>query len=349
MPNQKIKRILIHEENGIPGIEVLTKFKSFSELRIGYFNSIQKLKKLYPSAKLYYKNSDSVFYQFFLNKNPTILPDDRKDYDFELKSSNFQPWDLIQNIPRFIDEDISLSKDISKWKNKFKSKSSNFELVGKDKYLFIHPDAKIYPGVVFDTTPGPIVIDKNVKITPFSFLEGPLYIGADSQIDNAKIGGGSIIGRNCRIGGEVENTIIQDFSNKHHEGFLGHSFLGSWVNMGALSTTSDLKNNYGMIEITSESGKIPTGTIKFGSLIGDFSKIGIGVMLNTGTVVDAGCNLVSNRITGYKKSFTWIEDEQNYRLDRFLQDTKKIMARRSIDLSMEEEALITSIYNRCIK
>lgn len=349
MPNQKIKRILIHEENGIPGIEVLTKFKSFSELRIGYFNSIQKLKKLYPSAKLYYKNSDSVFYQFFLNKNPTMLPDDGKDYDFELKSSNFQPWDLIQNIPRFIDEDISLSKDISKWKNKFKSKSSNFELVGKDKYLFIHPDAKIYPGVVFDTTSGPIVIDKNVKITPFSFLEGPLYIGADSQIDNAKIGGGSIIGRNCRIGGEVENTIIQDFSNKHHEGFLGHSFLGSWVNMGALSTTSDLKNNYGMIEITSESGKIPTGTIKFGSLIGDFSKIGIGVMLNTGTVVDAGCNLVSNRITGYKKSFTWIEDEQNYRLDRFLQDTKKIMARRSIDLSMEEEALITSIYNRCIK
>ncbi|NCN10619.1 MAG: glucose-1-phosphate thymidylyltransferase [Leptospira sp.] len=349
MPNQKIKRILIHEENGIPGIEVLTKFKSFSELRIGYFNSIQKLKKLYPSAKLYYKNSDSVFYQFFLNKNPTMLPDDGKDYDFELKSSNFQPWDLIQNIPRFIDEDISLSKDISKWKNKFKSKSSNFELVGKDKYLFIHPDAKIYPGVVFDTTSGPIVIDQNVKITPFSFLEGPLYIGADSQIDNAKIGGGSIIGRNCRIGGEVENTIIQDYSNKHHEGFLGHSFLGSWVNMGALSTTSDLKNNYGMIEITSESGKIPTGTIKFGSLIGDFSKIGIGVMLNTGTVVDPGCNLVSNRITGYKKSFTWIEDEQNYRLDRFLQDTKKIMARRSIDLSMEEEALITSIYNRCIK
>lgn len=349
MSNQKIKRILIHDETGIPGIEVLTRFKSFIELRIGYFNSLQKLKKLYPSAKLYYKNSNSEFNQFFLKQHPFILPDDGMDYDFELKSSNFQPWDLIQNIPRFIDEDISLSKDISKWKNKFKPKSSNFDLVGKDKYLFLHPDAKIYPGVVLDTTSGPIVIDKNVKISPFSFLEGPLYIGADSQIDNAKIGGGSIIGRNCRIGGEIENSIIQDYSNKHHEGFLGHSFLGSWVNMGALSTTSDLKNNYGMIEITSQSGKVQTGTIKFGSIIADFSKVGIGVMLNTGTVVDIACNLVSNRITGYKYPFTWIDDGQNYRLDRFLQDTKKIMARRSIVLNMEEEALITSLYNRCIK
>lgn len=95
------------------------------------------------------------------------------------------------------------------------------------------------------------------------------------MIDNARITGGCIIGHTCRIGGEVENSMIGNFSNKHHEGFLGHSFLGSWVNIGALATTSDLKNNYGFIRIKIGEEQINTETIKFGSIIGDFSKIGI--------------------------------------------------------------------------
>ncbi len=349
MVDHRIKRILIDENDPIPGIEILTRFRSYVELRIGYFTHLQKLKKMYPSAKIFYKNKSKLIYDSFLTRYPNIFPEDGNSYDLYLNQDSFQPWDLIQNVPRLLEEDISYSKEIIKWKNKFKPKTQRFELVGKEKHLYIHPTTTIYPGVVMDTTSGPIIIDKNVSITSFTFLEGPLYIGSDSKIDNARITGGTIIGKSCRIGGEVENSIIQDFSNKHHEGFLGHSFIGSWVNLGALSTTSDLKNNYGMIQIESSSGSIATGSIKFGSIVGDFSKIGIGVMLNTGSVVDCGCNLVAQRISGYTPPFTWIEKGQNYRLDRFLQDTKKIMARRSIDLTMEAESLITEVYNQSIR
>lgn len=149
---------------------------------------------------------------------------------------------------------------------KFKVKADRFHIYGKNKHLYIHPSSIIYPNVVFDVSSGPIIIDKNVKITSFSFLEGPLYIAEDAQIDNARITGASIIGQACRIGGEVGNSIFENFANKHHEGFVGHSHIGSWVNMGAMQTTSDLKNNYGIVKVKYQSKQISTDTIKFGSI-----------------------------------------------------------------------------------
>ena len=153
-----------------------------------------------------------------------------------------------------------------------------------------------------------------------------------------------IIGQACRIGGEVGNSIFENFANKHHEGFVGHSHIGSWVNMGAMSTTSDLKNNYGIVKVKYQSKQISTDTIKFGSIIGDFSKIAIGVMLNTGTIVDIGSNVTKGRVNGYIPPFSWAESSEKYRLDHFIQDTKKIMARRNQTLSFEEEVLLKSLY-----
>lgn len=349
MEDSKILTFHIDETEVPAGLDILTRFRSFLDLRVGRNTIFAKVKKNYPQAKMYYSHSDPKFQEYFLAKNPNLLPYNGEEASLKIRADQFQPWDLLQAIPSSIEEDLLLSKTILKWRVKFKPKQHRFNLVGKDKNLYIHPTAVVYPGVVIDTTSGPVIIDKDVRITSFSFLEGPLYIGSNSSIDSARITGGTIIGKNCRVGGEIENSILQDYSNKHHEGFLGHSTIGSWVNLGALSTTSDLKNNYGIVPIRVGKVLYSTGSIKFGSIIGDLSKIGIGVMLNTGTTIDVGCSLVDSRISGYVPPFTWLSPDVRYKKDRFIQDTKKIMARRSVELDTADEENLSYTYNKLLE
>ncbi|MCB1156990.1 MAG: glucose-1-phosphate thymidylyltransferase [Leptospiraceae bacterium] len=340
----KIQRILIDESQIPVSMQVNTRYRSFSEQKTGIFNLVERCRLEYPHAKIYYKHQNPLFTALFLKRNPDGFAHAEENVDLIFKPETETPWNLLTEIPGRIDTDISLHKELKKWRSKFKVKLEEFSVIGKKKQLYIHPSANIYPGVVFDVSSGPIVIDRHVRITPFSFLEGPLYIGENSMIDNARITGGCIIGHTCRIGGEVENSMIGNFSNKHHEGFLGHSFLGSWVNIGALATTSDLKNNYGFIRIKIGEEQINTETIKFGSIIGDFSKIGIGTMLNTGSVVDIACNLVGPGFSGYMPPFSWLQKDNRYRLDYFLENTKKVMARRDFTLSEEAEILLKNLY-----
>lgn len=338
----KTKRILIKEDPNKFEIPIPFRVFSFCEIRTGMFSLIERLRFI-DNVIIYYENPDITFKKAFLVRNDKIKEYNNEDVDLVITSQGYLPWELLSNLSNQFNEDAEKYLDKIKWVNKFKIKPKNFNIVGKSKNLHIHQDALIYPNVVFDVSSGPIIVEKDVKISPFSFLEGPLYIGPLSQIDNARITGGCIIGTSCRIGGEVENSIICDFTNKHHEGFLGHSFVGHWVNLGALSTTSDLKNNYGIVRVFYKEKQISTNTLKFGSIIGDFSKIGIGTMINTGTTVDTGCNLVSHRISGYQNRFLW-SDGSKYRLDKFISDTKKIMARRNQNLSVEMEENLKKIY-----
>ena len=229
-------------------------------------------------------------------------------------------------------------------------------MIGSEKSLFVSNKAIVNFCCVFDTRQGPIVIDDFTEITPFSYLTGPLYVGKNCKVDNVKIGGGTIIGNNVRVGGEIESSIISDFSNKHHEGFLGHSLVGSWVNLGALSTTSDLKNNYGEIRLNFANSFYPskkdelyvanTNQIKFGSIIGDCSKIGIGVMINTGTVIDAGCNIWGRTPDKYNYPFSWGKDE-TYEINKFFEDASKIFARRQqlphVNLKLLANSLVKNL------
>ncbi len=340
----KVEAILINEKNIPQGLEVPTRTRSFCEIQTGIYSTLQRLTRKFPDAEFYFSHDNPFFAKSFLSRNNFFKLYDNQKIDLEIQPQGFLPWELIRQISKQIEEDLELSKDIKKWNNKIKIKSEQFQVVGKKKHLYIHPTANVYPNVVFDLTSGPVIIDKGVTITSFSFLEGPIYVSPNAQIDGARITGGAIIGNTCKIGGEVENSIFGNFSNKHHEGFVGHSYVSNWVNLGALSTTSDLKNNYGAVKIPSGSDKINTGTIKFGSIIGDFSKIAIGVMLNTGSVIDMGCNVTTPRVEGYTRAFSWAGGSEKYRLDYFLNDTKKIMARRDRTLSEEEESLIRNLY-----
>lgn len=201
------------------------------------------------------------------------------------------------------------------------------QMIGPSDALHIHATATIHPGVIFNTEDGPIVVDAGAKISPFSYLSGPLYVGPRAQLDHLKISN-SIVGEGCRLGGEIESSIFGDFTNKHHEGFVGHSLIGNWVNLGALTTTSDLKNNYGKIRLHLPGAVVETGRIKFGSILGDCVKTAIGTMLNTGSVVDAGSSVFGGRPPAYLGPLSWGLTGQTYDLDRFLKDCETIFARR---------------------
>jgi UDP-N-acetylglucosamine diphosphorylase/glucosamine-1-phosphate N-acetyltransferase len=189
------------------------------------------------------------------------------------------------------------------------------------------------PGVVLDTTGGPIRLDDEVHVRAGCRLEGPLYAGRSSILLGGAIGTSSI-GPVSRVRGEIEESVILGHVNKAHDGFLGHSYLGRWVNLGALTTNSDLKNNYGPVRLGSPHGPVETGLTKLGCLLGDHVKTAIGTRINTGTVVGAGANLFGDGLSpSWIPAFAWGSDADavTYQLDRFLAVARRVFERRGVE------------------
>ncbi len=215
-------------------------------------------------------------------------------------------WDLILANPAQLAEDFRAAGQSG-----IDSEARVEEPVairGSRSDIFVGRGAKIHPMVVLDAEHGPIYIDEDVEIHPFTRIEGPCYIGRKSILLGAKCREGNSIGPMCRIGGEVEESIIQGYSNKYHDGFLGHAYVGQWVNLGALTTNSDLKNDYSEVKITLDGRtQLSTGSTKVGALIGDHTKTSIGTLLNTGTYVGAMTLLVTSGklLPKFIPSFTW--------------------------------------------
>jgi UDP-N-acetylglucosamine diphosphorylase / glucose-1-phosphate thymidylyltransferase / UDP-N-acetylgalactosamine diphosphorylase / glucosamine-1-phosphate N-acetyltransferase / galactosamine-1-phosphate N-acetyltransferase len=196
-------------------------------------------------------------------------------------------------------------------------------------------DVVVEPNVVMDFTDGPIWLGDGVRVRAFSRLAGPIHAAA-----GATLLGGSYtavsIGPKCKIRGEIEESIVLACSNKAHDGFLGHAYLGAWVNLGAMTTNSDLKNNYGRIRIWTPDGDADTGTIKLGCLLGDHVKTGIGVLINTGTVIGAASNIWGAVLPPkYVAPFSWGSGEElgTYDVDRFLETAAVVMKRRDVELT----------------
>jgi UDP-N-acetylglucosamine diphosphorylase/glucosamine-1-phosphate N-acetyltransferase len=150
---------------------------------------------------------------------------------------------------------------------------------------------RVDPGVVLDAREGPILVGSGTSIGANAVLTGPIAAGPRCLIKPGTRIGGVSMGSNCKMGGEIESSIIQGFSNKQHDGFLGHSYLGQWVNLGAATDTSDLKNNYGPVRVTIAGRERDTGSRHVGAFLGDHTKTGIHTMLNTGTLAGAFSNL----------------------------------------------------------
>jgi UDP-N-acetylglucosamine diphosphorylase / glucose-1-phosphate thymidylyltransferase / UDP-N-acetylgalactosamine diphosphorylase / glucosamine-1-phosphate N-acetyltransferase / galactosamine-1-phosphate N-acetyltransferase len=204
----------------------------------------------------------------------------------------------------------------------------------------------IEPGVVIDFSDGPVWLSDDVTVRAFTRLAGPAWVGPGSTLLGGPYAGVSI-GPVCKIHGEVEESVVLGYSNKAHDGFLGHAYLGRWVNLGAMTTNSDLKNNYGAIRMWTPDGDVNTGLIKLGSLIGDYVKTGIGALLNTGTVIGAGSNLYGTAMPPkYVPPFSWGSGSElaAFDADKFLQVTATVMGRRSLELSEGMRAMLRAAW-----
>lgn len=208
--------------------------------------------------------------------------------------------------------------------------------------LVLGRGVRIEPGVVFDTREGPIWLQDDVEVRAFSRVAGPTIVAPRSILLGGSYEAVSL-GPVSRVRGEVEETIVLGYSNKAHDGFLGHACLGRWVNLGALTTNSDLKNNYGDVRLTLANGTVDTGLRKVGCFLGDHAKTGIGMMLNTGTVIGAGANLYGSAMPPKRvPAFAWGTGDRlsEYELGRFLETARTVMSRREVTLSDGMSALL---------
>jgi len=215
-----------------------------------------------------------------------------------------------------------------------------------DPAMVVIREAAVEPYVVFDVRNGPIVIEPGAVIRAGARLEGPLYVGPGTFV----LGGAlrhSAIGPHCRVHGEVAHSVFIGYANKSHDGFLGHSVLGHWVNLGAGTITSNLKNTYGEIRLALPTGSLPTGRSNVGTLFGDHVKTAIGTMLPTGTVLGTGANIVGGPVPRYVAPFAWGGRDQN-RLDRagFLRVAARVLPRRGVELTPEIAASLEATYDR---
>ena len=270
--------------------------------------------------------------------------DDMPRMQVDVKTVTYS-WDLVQNNGAQLVADFEALVGRKKMKSR---KLPGVYLLEKNR-IFIDPSATIKPGVVLDAEKGPIYIDKNASVLPQTSIVGPVYVGQGSIVRaGSTIYENTSIGPVCKVGGEVEDTIIQGYSNKQHSGFVGHAYLGSWVNLGAGTNNSDLKNNYGHVKVQLGSEQIDTGLQFVGLTMGDHSKSAINSQFNTGTVVGVSSNIFGSGFPPkYVPSFSWGaagETFTTYQVDRAINVARRVMARRKIELTAPEEALFRKIF-----
>ena len=246
----------------------------------------------------------------------------------ELKGTMLQsPWDLVARNPERIKADIA-----ALWPGG--DQPHGVIRIG-DGAVSLGGDATIEPGVFADTRQGPIRLAEGVRVEGPARLIGPLFVGARTKILGGSVGTSSI-GPVSIVRGEVADSVLLGYVNKAHDGYIGHSLLGRWVNLGAFTTNSDLKNNYGTVRVWTPDGDTDTGLLKVGCFLGDHVKTGIGTTLNTGTVIGAGTNVFGGVMPpSAVPPFCWGAGAalSEHRLDKFLETAERAMGRRNQALS----------------
>lgn len=255
------------------------------------------------------------------------------------------PWDLVghnakQLVRDFQDEGISLNPEFD-----------HVQVLGEPTDVYISSQSTIDPYVVIDARKGPVSIDRDAMIQSFTRIEGPCHIGRGSQVFRALIRGGTTIGEHCRVGGEVEESILHGYVNKYHEGFLGHSYVCPWVNIGAMTSTSDLKNDYSTVQVPLQGQLIDSGLTKVGSFVGDHSKTALDSMFNTGssigvmTMVVPGGRLLPRHVPSFSYVM-WGELSTEISLEDSIATARTVMMRRGQQLTEKAERLLRTVYVR---
>jgi UDP-N-acetylglucosamine diphosphorylase/glucosamine-1-phosphate N-acetyltransferase len=250
------------------------------------------------------------------------------------------PWDLVNLTPEEITRDAVALGVLGRNEADVSEGAHLLE----PARIALGARASVGPGAVLDARRGDIVIGPAVEILPNAYLAGPLAIGERSIVRaGASIHGGTSIGQGSRAGGEIAESVLHSFSNKQHSGFLGHSYVGSWVNLGAGTDNSDLKNNYGTVRVEIGGEVIDTGSLFVGAVIGDHTKTAIGTRLNTGSVIGVFVNVVASGFPPKAiSSFSWGTETgfTAYEVERAVETARRVMSRRGTELTPAMEALI---------
>jgi UDP-N-acetylglucosamine diphosphorylase/glucosamine-1-phosphate N-acetyltransferase len=243
------------------------------------------------------------------------------------------------------------------------SAGREFNILGKiysgahlvnDHSIHVGEGSKVRPGAVLDAESGPIWIGDNATISPNAVITGPCFIGdACTILPGACIRHACSIGTGCKVGGELETTIFHGYSNKQHDGFLGHSYVGEWVNLGADTVGSDLKNTYGPVSVPINNKAVDSGMMFVGAFIGDHTKTAICTKLQTGCVIGFACNIVAAAfVPKFVPSFSWVTESGGITsndADKALAVARTVVARRNRTFSKHEEALFLSIADEARK
>jgi UDP-N-acetylglucosamine diphosphorylase/glucosamine-1-phosphate N-acetyltransferase len=251
-------------------------------------------------------------------------------------------WDFVAQLAEQLMEDIPVRAKLIEGTAK-----TTATVIGEHG-ASVEEGASIGPHVVLDATAGPILIRREAVIAPFTNLVGPVYVGRGSQVLGDRITNCSI-GDHCKVRGELSNTIFVGHSNKSHAGFVGHSYLGRWVNLGALTTTSNLKNTYGPVQIWTPTGVRSTGQQFLGTLFGDHAKTGIGTMLSTGSVIGAGANVFgSNMPPRVVPPFAWGDSVpyDTFDVTKFLAVAERVMSRRDVELGAKARLQLSEAHKK---
>ncbi len=258
-----------------------------------------------------------------------------------------RPWHLFQHCAQAITNDLDL---ITSGRTSAPLSNSN-TVIGDPKQIFLEEGAVVEASTL-NTKSGPIYIGKGAEVMEGCLLRGPIVLGDHAQIKmGAKIYGPSAFGPECRVGGEVNNSVILGYSNKGHDGFLGNSVLGEWCNLGADTNNSNLKNTYGEVSVYgyAEDGAVPTGLQFCGLIMGDHSKSGINTMFNTGTVVGVCANIFGGDFPPKQiPGFSWggVNGFDAYELDKALVICRRVMERRHVPFTALEDAILREVCRR---
>ncbi len=303
-----------------------------------------------------------------LQENQAIFKDDNIIAFYTTTSQeevNFDNYEIIE----FEDECISISNTWDIFQKNDIAIREDFELITQERYsqsipksvnvicpesIFIEEGAKL-EFVTLNATSGPIYIGKNSEIMEGSIIRGPFALCEEAQVKlGAKIYGATTVGPQCRVGGEVANSVLFGYSSKGHDGFLGNSVLGEWCNIGADSNNSNLKNNYEEVKLWSYETEtfIKTGLQFCGLIMADHSKCGINTMFNTGTVVGVSANIFGSGFPrNFIPSFSWggASGFTTYITSKAFATARIAMSRRNIDFSEEDVAILEHVFEETKK
>ncbi len=249
------------------------------------------------------------------------------------------PWDVIRHLPAMLTHDVPLLAKV------YKAKVMGGAAVRGQHKVYVEEGAEVEPYVLLDAHAGPILIRRGAVVQAFTRLVGPAVVGIDSTVFGDRIATVSI-GERCKVHGEVSTTVFIGHANKAHDGFVGHSVLGRWVNLGAGTTTSNLKNTYGSVQCWTPTGLKDTGLQFLGTLCGDHVKTGIGLQLTTGSVLGAGANLFDAMPPRVVAPFSWgsAAPYDVFALEKFLSVATRAMARRDVPLSDAARAMLAEAH-----